>query len=45
MIVKDTFAVAFGVEPDNLPVKRAILFIISVTVMVPLSSQRVSIWL
>jgi sodium-coupled neutral amino acid transporter 11 len=40
MIVKDTFAIVLGVEPDNFPMKRAILFIISVTVMVPLSSQR-----
>ena len=42
MIVKDTFAIVLGVAPDDHPVKRAILFIISITVMVPLSSQRVS---
>jgi sodium-coupled neutral amino acid transporter 11 len=43
MIVKDTFAIVLGVDPDNNPMKRAILFIISVTIMVPLSSQRVSL--
>jgi amino acid permease len=43
MIVKDTFAVAWGVDPENLPVKRALLFVISLLVMVPLSSQRVSL--
>lgn len=42
MIVKDTFSVALGVDPTNLPLKRAILFVISVVIIVPLSSQRVS---
>lgn len=41
MIVKDTFSYIFGVDPENQQVRRAILFIISVTIMVPLSSQRV----
>jgi hypothetical protein len=41
MIVKDTFSAVFGVEQDNFPMKRAILFIISITIIVPLSSQRV----
>lgn len=42
MIIKDTFSVAFGVDPTDLPLKRAILFVISVIIIVPLSSQRVS---
>ena len=40
MIVKDTFSSIFGVDPHDLPMRRAILFIISITIMVPLSSQR-----
>lgn len=42
MIVKDTFSSVFGVAADNYPIKRAILFLISITIIVPLSSQRVS---
>lgn len=40
MIVKDTLPVLMGVSPDDLPLKRAVLFVISLTIMVPLSSQR-----
>jgi len=40
MIVKDTFSSVFGVAADNYPIKRAILFLISITIIVPLSSQR-----
>ncbi|CAJ1954658.1 unnamed protein product [Cylindrotheca closterium] len=40
MIVKDTFSAVLGVAPDNLPMKRSILFLISITIMVPLASQR-----
>jgi sodium-coupled neutral amino acid transporter 11 len=40
MIVKDTLPVLIGVSPDDMPMKRALLIIISFTVMVPLSSQR-----
>lgn len=40
MVVKDTFSAVFGVDPDDLPMKRAILFVISISIMVPLSSQR-----
>jgi hypothetical protein len=43
MIVKDSFSAVFGVAPDNFPMKRAILFLISITIIVPLSSQRVRI--
>lgn len=40
MIVKDTFGVVFGISSDDYPMQRAILFVISITIMVPLSSQR-----
>jgi sodium-coupled neutral amino acid transporter 11 len=40
MIVKDTLPALMGVSPDDMPMKRAVLFVISLTVMVPLSSQR-----
>jgi solute carrier family 38 (sodium-coupled neutral amino acid transporter), member 11 len=40
MIVKDTFSSVFGVNPHDLPMRRAILFLVSITIMVPLSSQR-----
>lgn len=42
MIVKDTFSALLGVEADNFPMKRSILFLISITIMVPIASQRVS---
>ena len=42
MIVKDTFSAIFGIDENDYPMKRAILFIISITIIVPLSSQRVS---
>lgn len=42
MIVKDTFSYVLGVDPDDEPMKRAILFIVSICVMVPIASQRVS---
>lgn len=41
MIVKDTFSAVLGVAEDDFPMKRALLFIISITIIVPLSSQRV----
>jgi solute carrier family 38 (sodium-coupled neutral amino acid transporter), member 11 len=40
MIVKDSFSVVLGVAEDDLPLKRAILIIISLAIMVPLSSRR-----
>mmetsp|Transcript_37842 Transcript_37842/g.91772 ORF Transcript_37842/g.91772 Transcript_37842/m.91772 type:complete len:648 (-) Transcript_37842:342-2285(-) len=40
MIVKDTFSAVLGVEADNFPMKRSILFVISITIMVPIASQR-----
>jgi sodium-coupled neutral amino acid transporter 11 len=40
MIVKDTFSAVLGVPPDDLATRRAILFVISTVIMVPLSSQR-----
>lgn len=40
MIVKDTFSAVLGVPPDDVATKRAILFVISTAIMVPLSSQR-----
>lgn len=40
MIIKDTFSVALGVDPTNLETKRAMLCIISLLIVVPLSSQR-----
>jgi amino acid permease len=43
MIVKDTFALVLGVAMDDYPMKRAILFLISITIIVPLSCQRVSV--
>jgi sodium-coupled neutral amino acid transporter 11 len=42
MIVKDSFGFVFGIAADNYPMKRAILFIVSISIIVPLSSQRVS---
>jgi sodium-coupled neutral amino acid transporter 11 len=44
MIVKDSFGFLFGISPEDEPMKRAILFIISVSIIVPLSSQRVSVF-
>jgi sodium-coupled neutral amino acid transporter 11 len=40
MIVKDSFSLLVGIDPDDLPMKRAVLVAVSLTVMVPLSSQR-----
>lgn len=40
MIVKDSFSMVLGVDPTNEPMRRAILFLISLTIIVPLSSQR-----
>ncbi|CAB9524972.1 Putative sodium-coupled neutral amino acid transporter 11 [Seminavis robusta] len=40
MIVKDTFSVALGIPQDDLPRKRAVLFVISFLIIVPLSAQR-----
>eukprot|EP00980_Cylindrotheca_fusiformis_P016803 scaffold5064_cov121-Cylindrotheca_fusiformis.AAC.17 len=45
MIVKDTFSAVLGIHPDDLPMKRALLFLISITIIVPLSSQRVRIYI
>ena len=33
MIVKDTFSAVLGVEPDNYPMQRSILFVISITIL------------
>ena len=41
MIVKDSYSSIFGVDRENYPMKRAILFLVSITIIVPLSSQRV----
>lgn len=43
MILKDSFSMILGVSPDDDYMRRAILFIISITIIVPLSSQRVSL--
>jgi solute carrier family 38 (sodium-coupled neutral amino acid transporter), member 11 len=40
MIVKDTLPLIVGVDPTDHSLKRAILFMISLTIMVPLSAQR-----
>lgn len=40
MVVKDVYSSILGIAPTNLPMKRAVLFIISLSIMVPLSSQR-----
>eukprot|EP00934_Nitzschia_sp_Nitz4_P004286 Nitzschia sp. Nitz4//scaffold34_size148208//46360//50283//NITZ4_002973-RA/size148208-processed-gene-0.38-mRNA-1//-1//CDS//3329548774//4276//frame0 len=40
MVVKDTFSFVFGIDPENDPMRRALLFVISITFMVPLSCQR-----
>ena len=40
MIVKDSFAFVFGIDMENLLMKRTLLLIISLGVMVPISSQR-----
>ena len=40
MIVKDTLPLVFGVDETDISMKRAILFVISLTFMVPLSAQR-----
>lgn len=42
MIVKDSFSMILGVDPTNEPMRRAILFLVSIAIIVPLSSQRVS---
>jgi len=40
MTVKDSFSVMMGIDAEDFPRKRAVLFIVSICVMVPLSSQR-----
>jgi solute carrier family 38 (sodium-coupled neutral amino acid transporter), member 11 len=40
MIVKDTLPLVFGIDETNTSMKRAILFVVSLTFMVPLSAQR-----
>lgn len=40
MIVKDTLPLIVGVDPTDHSMKRAILFLVSLTIMVPLSAQR-----
>jgi len=42
MIVKDSFSMVLGVDPTNTPMRRSVLFLISILIIVPLSSQRVS---
>lgn len=41
MVIKDTFSLVFGIDPTNDPMRRAVLFLISITIIVPLSCQRV----
>ena len=43
MIIKDTFAVACGVDPADAHMKQALLCVISLVIVVPLSSQRVRV--
>lgn len=40
MITRDTLPVVMGVSPTDIPLKNALLFVISLCIMVPLSSQR-----
>lgn len=40
MVVKDCFSTLFGVDPDDEPSKRAVLVVVSLAIMVPISSQR-----
>jgi Transmembrane amino acid transporter protein len=42
MIVKDSFSMVLRVDPTDQPMRRSILLIISLLIIVPLSSQRVS---
>lgn len=40
MVVKDSFSAVLGIAADDYPLKRAVLFAVSIGIMVPLSSQR-----
>ena len=40
MVVKDVCSTALGVDPDDKAQRRAVLFIVSIAIMVPLSSKR-----
>jgi len=40
MIVKDSFSMMVGIDAHDILMKRAVLLLVSLTVMVPLSSQR-----
>jgi sodium-coupled neutral amino acid transporter 11 len=40
MIVKDSFSALLGVDPDDTAQRRAVLFLVSMLVMVPLASKR-----
>lgn len=40
MIVKECFSALFGVDPENVPVRRSILLVISLAVQFPLSTKR-----
>jgi solute carrier family 38 (sodium-coupled neutral amino acid transporter), member 11 len=43
MIVKDLYSTILHVAMDDFPMKRAILFIVSVCIILPVSCQRVSL--
>ena len=40
MIVKQVFSTVLGVEDENVAQRRAVLLVVSLAVMVPLSSKR-----
>lgn len=40
LVIKDTLPFAFGIEPGDIGMKRTILFITSVSILLPLASQR-----
>mmetsp|Transcript_351 Transcript_351/g.747 ORF Transcript_351/g.747 Transcript_351/m.747 type:complete len:651 (+) Transcript_351:230-2182(+) len=40
MVVKDVWSTALGVDPEDKAQRRAVLFIVSIAIMVPLSSKR-----
>jgi hypothetical protein len=44
MIVKDLYGTILHVAMDDYPMKRAILFIVSVCIILPVSCQRVSLY-
>lgn len=40
MIVKDSFSMLLGVDPQNAPLRRVVLLVVSIAVQLPLSSKR-----